>query len=255
MRPALGFCAVAAAGPLLLGGCAAPSPIRPSGPPDRARAVLLNEEGLAILATITRDESGEPPADHGAIPSVYLNVRGTTPNLDRAGAAGAADIGPPQWHNGRTAVSQEVDSRVKKAEERFRQALGVDPFYGPAYTNLGVTLLLQSRHLESAQASRAACQLMPRAASPRHNLGILFDACGRYGPAERELRHALELNPDDIEIIGHLARVRVRQGQRDEELQGWLETVAANDDHPAWRDWAALELTRKPKLVPPLQEK
>jgi Flp pilus assembly protein TadD len=125
-----------------------------------------------------------------------------------------------------------------EAEATLREALQADPYHGPAHCNLGLILLQQGKFYEAGWELRYACQLMPRAGQPRANLGILYETVGRYGPAEEHLRAALRLCPDDIEVIGHLARVHVRQDKRTPETLAWLQAVASQDDDPAWRRWA-----------------
>lgn len=131
-----------------------------------------------------------------------------------------------------------------QAEERFRQALSADPFCGPAHNNLGVALLKLGRVYDAGWSFQYACKLMPKAAAPRANLGLLFEQCGRYDEAERELTAALADSPQDVEIMGHLARVHVRRGKHTSDTNSWLQAVASQDDDPAWRSWARLQLTR-----------
>jgi Flp pilus assembly protein TadD len=131
-----------------------------------------------------------------------------------------------------------------EAEARFREAIAADPFHGPSHCNLGIVLLQQDRYYDAATELQFACKLMPKASQPRHNLGILFEKVGRYEQADEELHIALDLNPDDIEIIGHLARVHIRQGDRSEKVRRWLAAVALRDQGPAWNAWARQELTK-----------
>lgn len=131
------------------------------------------------------------------------------------------------------------------AEASFRAALQADPYLGPAHCNLGVALLQQPNKLyEAGWELRYACRLMPRASQPRANLGILYEAVGKYGAAEEELRAALRLAPDDVEIVGHLARIHIRQDKRTPDTVAWLELIASQDDDDAWRGWARGELIR-----------
>jgi Flp pilus assembly protein TadD len=132
------------------------------------------------------------------------------------------------------------------AEEAFRGAIARDLYFGPAHANLGVVLLQQgAQPFEAGWALRHAAQLMPKASAPRANLGLLFEAVGLYGRAEDQLRAALRLSPDDVEVIGHLARVHVRQSKRTPETLAWLEAVATQDDDAAWHNWAARQLTHQ----------
>ena len=128
------------------------------------------------------------------------------------------------------------------AERQFRAAIEADSFFGPAHGNLGLVLLQQEKFYEAATELGYACKLMPKASQPRHNLGILYETVGRYDEADGELRQALRLAPDDIEVLGHLARVNIRRGGSAAEVKTWLQTLVVRDEDPAWRDWARLQL-------------
>jgi len=172
-------------------------------------------------------------------------------------AAGCVPRAAPSWALQRDSVAAQrcnaqglallEAGQAAEAGKRFGAALDADPFYGPAHSNLGIALLQQGQYFEAANELRYARQLMPRASQPRANLGILFELVGQYGEAEEQLREALRLAPEDVEIIGQLARVHVRQGKHTPETVAWLQTIASQDDHPAWRHWAGQQLiTCKP---------
>ena len=72
-----------------------------------------------------------------------------------------------------------------QAEQKFRQALRADPFYGPAHCNLGVALLKQDKFYEAGWSLQFACKLMPKAAQPRANLGMLYERVGQLDNAEQ----------------------------------------------------------------------
>jgi Flp pilus assembly protein TadD len=139
------------------------------------------------------------------------------------------------------------EKQWSQAEAAFRSALEADPYYGAAHSNLGVALLQQGKPYDAVWELRYACRLLPKASEPRVNLGLLFERAGRYPEAERELRDALALAPEDLKVIGQLARVQVRQGKQTEETLVWLQTVATQDDNPQWRTWARRELARASK--------
>ncbi|MEW6250994.1 MAG: tetratricopeptide repeat protein, partial [Planctomycetota bacterium] len=95
-----------------------------------------------------------------------------------------------------------------------------------------------------------AARLMPHEAAPRNNLALLYERVGRLGEAEERLREALALAPEDLEIIGHLARVAVRQGKWNGETVAWLKDVATQDDDETWRAWAQAQLARRSPVSP-----
>lgn len=136
------------------------------------------------------------------------------------------------------------DGRLPDAEQAFRRALAADPYLGPAHCNLGAVLLQQGKYFDGGWELREACQLMPTAPQPRTNLGILYQSVGRNGLAEENLRAALKLAPDDLQIVGQLAVLRVKQGQIDGEAVAWLQQIQEQDNDPAWRSWAGRQLLR-----------
>ncbi len=136
------------------------------------------------------------------------------------------------------------ENRLADAENALRAAIEADSFFGPAFCNLGVCLLKQEKYYDAAWNLRHAAQLMPRASAPRMNLGLLYGAVGRYGPAEAELTEALARDPGDVVIVGQLARIHIQQDKRTSQTVAWLEQVAAEHDEPAWREWARFEITR-----------
>lgn len=146
-----------------------------------------------------------------------------------------------RWNSsGLTRIEQQ---KPEDAEADFRRAVAADPFCGVAHCNLGLSLIQQNKNpFEAAWCFRHAIQLMPKSVAPRMGLALIYEKAGQLEPAESALREALALDPDDIEIVGRLARVHVRQNKLTPETRTWLETVALNDADPAWRDWAARSL-------------
>jgi Flp pilus assembly protein TadD len=129
-----------------------------------------------------------------------------------------------------------------KAEELFREALEADLFYPSAHNNLGLALLKRQRWYEAAWEFQYAAKLMPKAVEPKHNLANLLEKTGDYAGAEELYEHALELSPDDIEVMGHLARVYVKTKRKPERLQELLKELAYRSDANGWDAWARRKL-------------
>jgi len=125
----------------------------------------------------------------------------------------------------------------------LESAVSADPWSGAVRNNLGLVHLKLGRPFEAAQEFQNAIRLLPRSSAPRSNLGILLEKAGLYPEAEAQLLAALEAAPEDVEIIGALARLRVRQNRFDSQTLAWLKTVAAAENDPVWRDWARRCLT------------
>ena len=124
------------------------------------------------------------------------------------------------------------------AEAYFRQALVADIMYGPAHNNLGRVYYHQERYYEAAWEFQYAGQLMPNRPIPRNNLGLVFEATGQLDQAEEHYAEALQVEPDNPEFLGNLARAKVRRGEVSETLLDLLHQVVLRDTRPEWRAWA-----------------
>ena len=60
----------------------------------------------------------------------------------------------------------------------------------------------------------------------------------RTPPVVETLRKALELAPDNVEVIGNLARLLVRTGRKDDRTRELLGQVVMKDHRPEWTEWA-----------------
>ena len=129
-----------------------------------------------------------------------------------------------------------------KAEKLFREALEADLFYPSAHNNLGLALLKRQRWYEAAWEFEYAAKLMPKSVEPRHNLGALMERAGRLDRAEQCYEEALAISPDDIEVMGHLARVYVKTQRRPERLRELLKELAYRSDANGWDVWARRKL-------------
>lgn len=147
-------------------------------------------------------------------------------------------------HFNQQGLEQAQAGRSAEAEQSFRRALEADPYLGPAHANLGVVLLQAGRFYDAGWELQQACQLMPSAAAPRTNLGTLYLTIGRTGLAEEKLRAALQLAPDDLQIVGQLALLKVKQDRVDGEAVAWLQQIHEQDNDPVWSHWAGQELIR-----------
>ncbi|MCC6680510.1 MAG: tetratricopeptide repeat protein [Phycisphaeraceae bacterium] len=127
---------------------------------------------------------------------------------------------------------------LDKAEETLKQALTADVMFGPAHNNLGKVYYEQGRYYLAAWEFQYAVKLMPNHPEPRNNLGLVFEAVDRLDKAVAYYREALDLEPDNVEILGNLARARVTRGDRDTELRGLLADLIFKDTRPEWTGWA-----------------
>lgn len=133
---------------------------------------------------------------------------------------------------------------LDEAQALFRKALDADLLYPAAHNNLGLVLLRQGKMYESAWEFSYAAKLMPHSAEPRHNLGSLMEKMGRFEEAEGHYEAALAIDDGNVEVIGHLARVYVKQDRRDERVISLLKKLAFQSDVGDWNRWARMWLVK-----------
>jgi Flp pilus assembly protein TadD len=142
------------------------------------------------------------------------------------------------------ALSQFEKGDLDVAEQSARQALTADVTFGPAHNTLGMIYYRQSQLYLAAWEFQYAIKLMPRQAEARANLGLVYEAAGKWDEAIDTYNQAFQLAPDSPEIIGNLARARLRRGDRGDDVRQLLEKIISNDDRPEWIQWAREQLSR-----------
>src|SRR5882762_8985015 len=123
------------------------------------------------------------------------------------------------------------EGKLEEAESHLKRALEVDVMYGPAHNNMGLVYYHQGKLYPAAWEFQSAIKLMPYQPEPRNNLGLVFEK-------------ARQLEPDNPEYLGNLARARVRRGDRDIETKKLLEELVMKDSRPQWSQWARVNLLR-----------
>lgn len=83
-----------------------------------------------------------------------------------------------------------------------------------AYNNVGSALLERGQFEQAVVVLKEAVALDPGASRPRLNLGCAYRMMQNLGPAEEQLRRALEINPASAPSHAYLASVLAAQGDR-----------------------------------------
>jgi tetratricopeptide (TPR) repeat protein len=99
---------------------------------------------------------------------------------------------------------QEVQGRLKEAEESYKKAITLKPNYAECYYNLGNTLKKQGRLDEAETNYKKAIALKPDYAECHNNLGDTLQARGKLDEAETNYKKAIALKPDYAEAHRHL---------------------------------------------------
>lgn len=130
-----------------------------------------------------------------------------------------------------------------EAENVLKEALAADVTFGAAHNNLGKIYYHQSKYYLAAWEFQYAIKLMPHHPEPRNNLGLVLEEVGRLDEAVVIYNEALNLQPDNPQIIGNLARTRIRRGDKNDGLRQLLSDLIMRDTRPEWVTWARDKLT------------
>lgn len=146
------------------------------------------------------------------------------------------------------AVTYIHQGYLDAAEKQLKAALEADVTYGLAHNNLGMVYYQQKKYYLAAWEFKYAMKLMPHRAEPKNNFGMVMERVGKYDESKTHYEAALEIEPDNPEITANLARLHIRQNEKDERTRQLLQDVIAKDTRQTWIDWAnRLLATIQPK--------
>ena len=125
--------------------------------------------------------------------------------------------------------------RPDAARTAFERAIALHPLLDVAWFRLG-DLHLERRDLTAArEAFSVAASLLPDAIPPRGKLALVYQLEGDYAAAERELRHVVEKDPENVEFSLRLGLLFTEQSMKStkpqarkaaaEEAEKWLSKV------------------------------
>jgi tetratricopeptide (TPR) repeat protein len=131
--------------------------------------------------------------------------------------------------------------RYQEAEQRYREAIDIDPEYADALFNLAA--LLQANPGAAEPLLRRALKINPKYPGARAMLGLMLLSSSQEHEAKAALRKALKVSPrDHVALLGlaHIARV---EGHFDEAQSLLKRTLEISPKMPT--AWASLNGTRK----------
>ena len=148
--------------------------------------------------------------------------------------------------------------KLDKAERAFQQSLIADVSYGPAHNNLGKLYYNQANYYLAAWEFEYAIKLMPERIEPHNNLGLVYEKVGKLGEAIDTYEEARKLQPNNPEVLGNLARARLRRGDPYADIHPLLTDLVFMDTRADWVAWAKEQIALKsstlpssPELIPP----
>lgn len=135
-------------------------------------------------------------------------------------------------------LSSMSEGEPDEAVRLFKEALAADVNYGPAHNNLGQLYLARKQLYLAAWEFEFASKLMPDRSEPYLNLGLVFEMAGRDENAQSQYEMALELQPDNVDVLTALARLLVKQDADPAQIHWLLNEIVMRDSRPEWRRWA-----------------
>jgi Flp pilus assembly protein TadD len=147
----------------------------------------------------------------------------------------ALDVDPRHWkaHNNMALASIDI-GEFELAEAHYRESLAIEP--QPAiYNDLGYVLERQGMLEEATDAYRQSLELDPASASARYNLGAALARSGDFAEAERQLRLAVETNPNAQTHAG-LGFVLWQQDRDDEAIASLQAAIEADPNNAMAHD-------------------
>ncbi len=131
--------------------------------------------------------------------------------------------------------------RYQEAEQRYREAIDVNPEYAEALSNLAG--LRQGSPQEAEPLLRRVLKINPKFPGARAMLGLMLASAGRDHEAKTALRKALKISPKDANALLGLSQIARSDGQFDEAESLLRRALQLNPKLPA--AWAALSSSRK----------
>lgn len=119
---------------------------------------------------------------------------------------------PLIFHN--LGVIAEQRGKHAQAIARFRQALLLQPNYGPARLLLGSSLLSLGKNQEATRELKRAAELMPKQPEAHLQLAKAYEGLGNWLAAAAELQKLVDVAPQNPEYSYQLGRALTR-------LSGW----------------------------------
>ena len=111
---------------------------------------------------------------------------------------------PLVFHN--LGVIAQMRGQNEEAARRFRQALALQPNYGPGRLLLGSSLLTLGKNAEAVRELKEAAALMPEQPQAHLQLAKAYEATGSWTRAVQEWQKLVELAPQEPEYSYQLGR-------------------------------------------------
>jgi len=204
-----------------------------------------NLAGDSITAPVSDLFTIEDKLTNGVANALHISLR----NEERRALGAHATAQPEayQLYLQGAGYLQRKDDReaLGGAESVFKQALKLDPNYGPAEAGLGESywyeyeLTKQKRWVDAAeQACAKAIELGNAGAEGHLCLGTVENGTGQFEKAAEQFHQAVQLDPVNDQAYRHLAEAYQNLNQPDKAEETFQRSIGVRPDY--WRGYNAL---------------
>jgi DNA-binding SARP family transcriptional activator len=148
------------------------------------------------------------------------------------------------WLRGWSALKRPDLAAIGQARGFFQQAVARDPHFARAYTGLAMANLNEWAcfswnhwfflRSEARELARKAVELDDRDHRAHCILGVAQLYAHDYEGARRQLLRALELNPNDADVLAHAAVAMALIGEHDLAVAAGRSALRLAPHHPEW---------------------
>lgn len=147
------------------------------------------------------------------------------------------------------AERHQMAGRLGDAEQKYREAIALDPGFFEAHNNLGNLLHATGRIVEATAHLVQAFKINPKDATVACNVGVVLGAQHMFKEAVVLYREAIALDPSSGKAHAGLANYLTQLAQYDEAEQHFLEALKINPLHWQARVDLGLALLDQGKVV------
>jgi len=148
--------------------------------------------------------------------------------------------------NARRSRSQELYRKAMEAHQAgdltaarglLAKAVEEDESNAHAWMQLGTYQHEQGELYDAAQAFRKASHLKPERYEPHYNIGLIHESVGHWRRAIRSYELALELAPDQVEVMENLARCYIATNTKMDKAKHLIDRALESESRPEWVQW------------------
>ena len=147
----------------------------------------------------------------------------------RAGLNAVADM--PSTHLNLGVLEADL-GRIDLAEQAYRRALSLDPYFVPARLNLATAYNEMGRNADAERELREGVRQAPDQGELQYSLGLLLAEEGRLAEAATALRKAARLLPHRARVQYNLGLTLQRLGRTAEAVKTLLAAARADAGDP-----------------------